>query len=202
MLGDKECLLRNPVGSRSTFLPVEGSLCDAEGCYLYYDSVNGYFVRSGKVAGRGIMLRHLEHDKQAKRNGDGSKMYIEYPGKDSNRVKMAKENNIRPRPWRAYFEDLALFCGMAFTRSDVVDQRLAVDCDAEGSTDGIFLWDTQTIDSLNKCEKDGETTLVEKQAHMVAYLLELGYDLMLNRDYNISTMPGFEKFGLAKLSRR
>jgi hypothetical protein len=38
--------------------------------------------------------------------------------------------------------------------------------------------------------------LQDNQLHMVSYLLELGYDLMLSREWNVSTQPGFEKFGL------
>ena len=111
------------------------------------------------------------------------KVYLEYPAKESNRVKMAQENNIRPRPWRAYFEDLLLFCGMGFVRSETVEQQLTTDYDgseSEDSTKGIFSWDQHTIDALNQSEKDGVTTLKDKQLHMVAYLLELGYDVMLD----------------------
>jgi hypothetical protein len=37
---------------------------------------------------------------------------------------------------------------------------------------------------------------------MVTYLLELGYELMLSTGMDISTMPGFERFGLPNLNRK
>jgi hypothetical protein len=37
---------------------------------------------------------------------------------------------------------------------------------------------------------------------MVAYLLELGYELMHSTGMDVSTMPGFEKFGLPNLNRK
>lgn len=64
------------------------------------------------------------------------------------------------------------------------------------------MWDNNCIDSLNKCERGGETSLQDKPYHMVVYLLELGYDLMLSAGMNVSTMPGFEKFGLPNLYKR
>jgi len=149
------------------------------------------------------MDRHEEHKKSASNGGGGSKLYTEYPAKDSSRAQLARRNKVRPYPWKAYFEDLALFCGMGFVCSETVEQYLAVDNeDSEPSArKGIFSWSKQTIDALNKWEKDGETTLRDKQLHMVTYLLELMYDLMLSTDWNVSTQPGFEKFGLINLTR-
>jgi hypothetical protein len=70
------------------------------------------------------------------------------------------------------------------------------------SPKGIFVWDKTFIESLNKCEKDGVMTLKDKQLHMVAYLLELGYELMYNAGMDVSTMPGFERFSLPNLNRK
>jgi len=214
--GLHQCLLKHPVGKR--FLPVEGILSLAEGCYLYYDTVNGQWIRSGKVAGtehdsRGFGDRDEEHEKNATRGASGSGLYIDYPGKRSNRVKVARENKVRPYPWKAYFEDLALFCGIGFTRSDSVEKHLTVDFgraergnnergnDERGNDDfqGVFSWKKPTIDALSKWSKNSEFTMKDKQLHMVAYLLELGYDLMLDNQWNVSTQPGFEMFGLVNL---
>jgi hypothetical protein len=76
------------------------------------------------------------------------------------------------------------------------------DGDSDDSPKGIFVWDKACIDSLNKCGKGGVTTLKDKQLHMVAYLLELGYELMLSAKMDVSTMPGFEKFGLPNLYKK
>lgn len=215
-LGLTDCLLKHPTFV-DAFLRVdendkdkEQELSNAEGCYLHYDMKNAKWIRSGKVAGtssdpKGILDRNDEHREKARNGGNGSKLYTEYPAKDSSRAKIGRENNVRPYPWKAYFEDLALFCGVGFVRSEAVVKNLMLDCGA-GETDdtatGIFSWDQHTIDALNQWEKEGVTTLKDKQLHMIAYLLELGYDLMLDAEWNVSTMPGYEKFGLVNHKKK
>ncbi len=48
------------------------------------------------------------------------------------------------------------------------------------------------MSSLLKVKIPGTVTLNHKKLHMVAYLCELGYDLMIAPDANISKSPGFE----------
>ena len=97
---------------------------------------------------------------------------------------------------------------MGSVRSETVEANLTANYEQADGVDadaitGIFSsWDKHTIDSLNKWEEDGVTSLKDKQLHMVAHMLELGYDLMLATDWNVSTMPGFEKFGLINLKRK
>jgi hypothetical protein len=57
---------------------------------------------------------------------------------------------------------------------------------------GIFKWDEDVVEKVNKLTLYSCNELNEKQLVMVGYLLELGYDLMINADYNISESPGFE----------
>lgn len=219
LVGYNASLLRNPVGSAAKrFTPVRTDLKQeeidalpttdisfAEGCYLYYDTVNAQWIRSGKVAGtthnpKGILARHLEHKDKAERNEAGSDLYDKYPAKQSANAVLVRQSNLRPYPWNAYFEDLALFCGLGFIRSDSVVSRLtSID---GGEAKGLFMWDDSIIDALNNWDKNGQTTMVDKQLHMVAYLLELGYELLLSDDANVSTMPGFENFGLPNFSKR
>jgi hypothetical protein len=207
IVGDKECLLKNPVGSKHRCVLVDNEFTNPEGCYIYYDTVNGEWIRSGKVAGtcndhEGMMDRHKEHLASAARNDNSSSLYIQYPAKSSSLATTVQSNNIRPYPWQAYFEDLEIFCRIGFICSDIVQQRLTADGDSDDSPKGIFVWDKACIDSLNKCGKGGVTTLKDKQLHMVAYLLELGYELMLSAKMDVSTMPGFEKFGLPNLYKK
>ena len=198
------CLLKNPFGE---FTRVEGNLRDAEGCYLYYDKKNGKWVRSGKVAGsesspKGMWQRNKEHSDEAKRGGTASALYTSFPSKDSDRAKSAREMNIRPYPWSAYFEELIQFCGVWFKRGGSVDVHLMSnyekDCSQKGSK-GLFVWSENTIDSLNS--RRGQTSLKDMQLHMVAYILELSYDLLLAPGNNVSTQPGYEKFGLINTRR-
>jgi hypothetical protein len=207
IVGDKECLLKNPVGSKHRCVLVDNEFTNPEECCIYYDTVNGEWIRSGKVAGtcndhEGMMDRHKEHLASAARNDNSSSLYIQYPAKSSSLATTVQSNNIHPYPWQAYFEDLEIFCRIGFICSDIVQQRLTADGDSDDSPKGIFVWDKACIDSLNKCGKGGVTTLKDKQLHMVAYLLELGYELMLSAKMDVSTMPGFEKFGLPNLYKK
>jgi hypothetical protein len=79
-----------------------------------------------------------------------------------------------------------MYCGLAFS-SRHPDLHYLQD-----NKDGIFLWDNK--DCLNWMNK-GSTSpsaLNDKKLHMVAYLCELGYDLMLAPGANTSKSPGFE----------
>jgi hypothetical protein len=48
------------------------------------------------------------------------------------------------------------------------------------------------IDCLTGSMKLGDT-MRDRQLCMVAYLFELGYDLMISPKFNLSRMPGFEE---------
>mmetsp|Transcript_39644 Transcript_39644/g.58855 ORF Transcript_39644/g.58855 Transcript_39644/m.58855 type:complete len:146 (-) Transcript_39644:15-452(-) len=140
--------------------------------------------------------------KQAKRGGTASALYTSFPSKDSDRAKSAREMNIRPYPWNAYFEELIQFCGVGFKRGGSVDVHLTSnyekDCSQKGSK-GLFVWSKDTIEFLKS--RRGQTSLKDMQLHMVAYMLELSYDLLLATGNNVSTQPGYEKFGLINKSR-
>jgi hypothetical protein len=116
--GIGDCLLKQPTfGSRS--LQIAHELLGAEGCYLYFDKVNGNWIQSGNEVGtcndpKGIEDHHKEHKRKAELNSNESKLYTEYPAKASARVQMARSRNVHPHPWKAYFEDLLVFCGLGF----------------------------------------------------------------------------------------
>jgi hypothetical protein len=84
-----------------------------------------------------------------------------------------------------------LYCGIGFDRSRTVNGLIETD---EGK--GIFSWDKTVIDCLTGSTKLGDT-MGDRQLCMVAYLFELGYDLMMSPKFNnLSRMPGFEAAGL------
>jgi hypothetical protein len=103
-------------------------------------------------------------------------------------VRLGKESG--KKCWKGYFEDLALYCGIGFDRSRTVAGLTETD---DGK--GIFSWDKKVIDCLEGSTKLGDT-MKNRQLCMVAYLFELGYDLMLSPKFNLSRMPGFEAAGL------
>ena len=61
----------------------------------------------------------------------------------------------------------------------------------DSSEKGIFDWDEKTleaIDGWNISAKNKD----EKQLHLVSYLFEFVYDLMIAPGDNVSVNPGFE----------
>ena len=71
--------------SKDNFVRVSNTKSQQEGSYLYYDTNNSIWIRSGKVTGRGFDKRHSEHKNMSKQNGcNESKFYLRYPSKCSN----------------------------------------------------------------------------------------------------------------------
>ena len=92
--------------------------------------------------------------------------------------------------WKRYFEELVLYCCIGFDRSQMLSGLIETD---EGK--GIFSWDKTVVDCLTGSTKLGDI-MRDKQLCMVAYLFELGYDLMISLERNLSRMPGSEAAGI------
>ena len=86
-----------------------------------------------------------------------------------------------------YFENLDMYCALAFDRKSDVSPLLA-----DQSNNGLFVWSEEGMDELKKRGGD----LKSAQLDAVAYLWELLYDLLLAPGENVSVSPGFEAFGL------
>jgi hypothetical protein len=79
---DDSCLLAPP----DRFESDADKLSNIQGAYLYYHAISCAWIRSGKVVGRSIVERHVEHKKAASLTTDAaraSKFYRLYPDKDS-----------------------------------------------------------------------------------------------------------------------
>ena len=171
----------------------EGDLRQVEGSYLYYSTVDGLWIRSGKVVGsstsnRCIWMRHKEHRVSAMlmtSNDIESLFYTSYPSNAA-----ANTSDILRR---GYFEDLRLFVALGFLRTNAADVDMLV---ATSAADGILFWPAVSITRIDKTNFRGVANLKEKQLHMVGYLFELCYDLMLSPNDNVSQSPGFEACGL------
>jgi hypothetical protein len=167
-IDENACLLQHPTeGVGNKFMVIIEDLLKAEGCYLYYDKIEHEWRRSGKVSDRGFGVRHEDHWKNAKNSGSStstkqSKLYTEYPSKDSDLVRLGRASGTKC--WKGYFEDLVLYCGIGFDRSQTVSGLIDTD---DGK--GIFSWDKKVIDSLQGATKLGDT-MRDRQLCMVAYL--------------------------------
>ena len=84
-----------------------------------------------------------------------------------------------------------LYCDIGFDRLRTVSDLIETD----NGKGGISSWDKKVIDCLEGSSKLGDT-MRDRQLCMVAYLFELGYDLMISPKFNLPRMPGFEAAGL------
>ena len=84
---DCKCLDTNAtlLRSKEYFTIVEDENRDKQGAYLYFDTNDCVWIRTGKVTGRGFAVRHAEHQRKASANKGASKFYLRYPTKSSNR---------------------------------------------------------------------------------------------------------------------
>jgi hypothetical protein len=166
-----------------SFVRVIGDSQDLEGCYVFYDVMNGCFVRSGTVvrsSDRTIAKQYAEHKKNAKDDTTGNNFYSLYPSKD--------RQNDQDKTRRGYFEDLVIHCGLCFSRDD----SMGVDMLCSPDTDlGIFSWNQVTIDSIMTTNFP-QPTLRERQLIMLGYLFEMAYDLLIAPSHNVSHSAGFE----------
>ena len=80
---------------------------------------------------------------------------------------------------RGVFEDLSAHVGLAF-QSDKASEVVK-----------LFTWteELQEVIRDGGWSKEGEAT---RQASLLCYLFELGYDLLLHRMHRVSTKPGIE----------
>jgi hypothetical protein len=157
---------------------------------LYYNSTCLKWIRSGKAVGsrhsnprRTFSKRHAEHRKEArsiKGKYNTSNFYSCYPSNE-----LVEDTNNSRR--RGFFENLVQYCGVGFNRDG--DTAAIV---LENEDDGIFTWSDDVIKRVESLRLSTCTELQDKKLNMVGFLLELGYDLMINSNDNVSESPGFE----------
>jgi len=171
-----------------SFVPIKGSkLGDLEGSYLYFDTSLGRVIRSGKVVGqsRSISIRNSEHAEGSKLRNLASRQslfYLSYRDGKCNQSGLASST-------RGIFEDLECCVGLGFSRDD--EAAVAALC-SNDPIHGIFYWSADTLEHINKVKFPNCSSLAEKQLHMIGYLTELYYDLMIPECDNVSQSPGFE----------
>ena len=151
----------------------------SEGAYLYLDRVRQVFVRSGKVAGRGFFVRNDEHRKAAKESRPSSTFYRLYPSKESPRDK---------RQRRGHFESLEQFVAAGFDPK--CEEANALDKDHKDG--GILILSAAEAGRVKSGMRNLKCDNKEKFRHLLAYQMELGYDLALGPGDVVSVNPGFE----------
>jgi hypothetical protein len=182
-LGESSCLL---APTTAGFIPCEDhSSMNRQGAYLYFNINTGQWIRSGKVVRRGFVVRHDEHYKSSQQDDPKLNFYLMYPSKDGKRS--GRRGKL------GYFEHLRQLVAAGF--DPTTDLAKCMDKDYQ---DGGLLMlscdDKGRIESSLKSSLKKELTKIEKYQEYIAYLFELGYDLAINPDNNVSRSPGFESF--------
>ena len=141
------------------------------------------WIRTGKVSGVGedacFQGRENTHAKNARQINQmrEHRFYREYPAKGV--ANIGGEEGC--------FENLEVYCGMAYDKKESVASLCS-----DGADESLLVWNKETVAILK--ERKGD--LKENQLLAVSYLWELCYDLLLAKDDNVSTSPGFEALGL------
>lgn len=178
---DKRSMLK---GNTDDFARVVGDLESGQGCYLYWVPEWETWVRSGKVGGnpdRTFKARHDEHAKAADLQTDDnwkSSFYRTFPNTGA---------DLGGQEAKGSWGMLEQFVGLGFMNGD--RETVSVLTSRE-TAKGLFVWSDSAMSHLEKLW-DGQTVEC-KQLHMVGYLFELIYDLMLEQCENVSSSPGFE----------
>ena len=153
---------------------------DRQGAYLYYDTNRGVMVRSGKVVGRGFAERHDEHSKCAKAKSTSSHFYSKFLSLDSPRA--------NSKGTVGSFESLLQVVAVGFDPTHEVAQYL----DRDVSEGGLLILDEGEKRNIKSSMKNMKCADITKFHHMIAYQMELGYDLAMCVYNNLSKNPGFE----------
>ena len=187
-INSRQCILKR---ANNSFLMCTNKEALLQGAYLYFDANLEEWIRSGKQTGeKGMGGRNTEHVKRAESdtNPDDSRFYNWWPSIKSER---AVDNPVR----QGYFEDLVQYVAAGFNPTEDV---LDVCCKDYVKESGIFFYSAEEKRKISGINFRGRTDK-GKFMEAIAYLFELGYDLALSREFNVSRSPGFEGFGLRKI---
>jgi len=102
------CLLADPSAFKKATTPTGKMM---EGCYLYYDTNDGQWIRSGKAVGSNFDKRHKEHSKGSELKdsiSQKSKFYSSYPSRSVN----LHDNRAR----KGTFENLQQYIGVGYNK--------------------------------------------------------------------------------------
>ena len=161
------------LGGKNQFVKVEEKESNLQGAYLYYDTNDGKWIRSGKVTRRSFGVRHAEHVKKSESKRTTSTLYSRYPSK----------NNEHRTSRKGFFDNLEQCVAVGFSLNKIIEEAVAKRYD-EG---GIF---DSTWDEEENIKRNQRCNFID----MIAYQIELGYDLAISPSDNVSNSPGFESF--------
>ena len=164
------------------YIKVSEEDVNKHGAYLYYDSNDEKWIRSGKVTGRSFATRDHEHKKKASAKFLSSKFYRRYPSQNRHTTSGSTAGR------KGNFENLVQYIALGFEiGNDQVEKLITA---TEG--DNIFAFDDTDIKNIKKLNSRGRLTWEAKAIDMIAYLIELAFDVGISVIDNVSENPGFE----------
>ena len=152
-----------------------------QGAYLYYDTNDEKWIRSGKVTGRSFLDRHKEHKKKASQSEATSRFYLRYPS-------VTKSNDMSYSR-RGYFDNIKQCVALGL---DIDMDKVPNSLTSDVNNGGIFAFTQKQQKRINNLNLRGRPNFKMKAVDMIAYLIELSYDLSISSVDNVSDNPGFE----------
>ena len=138
------------LGNLNQFVKVEEKESKLQGAYLYYDSNDGKWIRSGKVTRRGFRVRHEEHAKKSETQRTTSTFYSRYPS----------NKNEHRTSRKGFFENLEQCVAVGFSLNTIIEEAVAKRYD-EG---GIF---DSTLDEDENIKRNQRCNFIDMIAYQI-----------------------------------
>lgn len=136
------------------------------------------------MTGCGFVIWHKEHEKKATAPMSTSRFYRRYRSIKCTYIMVSSNSNRK-----GYFENLIQYIGIGFEMENIEVVKI-IKCEEEGK--GLFLFNANKMQRFDKLNMQGRNTVSLKVLDLVAYLIELAYDLVISPMDNVSENPGFD----------
>ena len=153
------------------------------GAYLYFDNNDEKWIRSGKTTGNPFSFRNEAHAKSAEKEILTTTFYRRYPSRD--RTTDTTSSSGR----KGYFENLVQYAALGF---EIGNQEVEKFLTNTEKGESMFLFSKEEVEKINNMKKRGANTWELKCIDMIAYLIELVFDVAILPLDNVSENPGFE----------
>ena len=178
-LDESATLLR----SCTKFIKVGVDQANMHGAYLYFDTNDEKWIRSGKTTGNPFSKRNAAHARSAKQSILTSTFYRRYPSIERNVEQTCASSR------KGYFENLEQYVALGFEIGNSRVEKILTNI-TQGES--MFLFSKEEIQSITKMKKRGVNTWESKCVDVIAYLIELAFDIAISPLDNVSDNPGFE----------
>ena len=92
---------------------------------------------------------------------------------------------------KGYFDiNLKQYCALGFSRSRLIGASIRKL--TNNDENGVFHWSGNVLLKIGQANLAGCQDLCDKQLVLIGYFFELGYELMLSANQDVSENPGFE----------